>query len=71
MLACAYDGFHCKQSEAYPYLVVFTPRGRLLSYNQSQPNAITLWPEVESLWSASDVESEGCLSMENANGVEW
>ena len=62
--------FYHKQGTTVPYLVVFTPRGRLLSYNQSQPNAITLWPQVESLWSAQYIESEGCLSMEDASGVE-
>ena len=66
-----HDDFCCKQSGVYhPYLVVFTPRGQLLSYNQSQPNTITLWPQVESLWSAQYIESEGCLSMEDASGVE-
>ena len=58
------------QGVEYPNLVAFTPRGTLLSYNQSQPNTITLWPEVESLWSAPDIKSEGCLRMESAvNGV--
>ena len=38
------------QGESHPHLVVFTPKGHLLSYNQSEPDIIGMWPQVDSLW---------------------
>ena len=61
---CCYN-----QGTKHPNLVAFTPRGKLLSYNQSQPDTITLWPQVDSIWSASGTRCEGCLKMEHVNDV--
>ena len=44
------------QGEAHPHLVVFTPKGQLLSYNQSEPDTIGIWPQVDSLWSSERKE---------------
>ena len=67
MLICDMSFYLHNQDQGiqYPHLVAFTPRGNLLSYNQSQPNIIKTWPKVESSWSSLDVESESLLKTED------
>ena len=64
-----YISFH-DQGGTHPHLVAFTPKGNLLSYNQSQPDTIKVWPKVESLWTLSDIESERNLMIEDASHID-
>lgn len=57
------------EMRSHPYLVAFTPRGHLLSYNQSQPAIIKMWPIMESLWLLSNAKCEGCLDLKDATST--
>ena len=55
------------QGNPHPHMVVFTPRGELLSCNQSQPSEIQIWPEVDSLWFTSNIKG---FAVKDINYIE-